>query len=79
MPHRIELPEGYFIYVLGLVVIASRPDSFWLGFSLAATPILAALVGRVAKQDRARRRWVGMSSRRARIRLAAWILARMPR
>jgi hypothetical protein len=56
MPHRIELPEGYFIYVLGLVVIASRPDSFWLGFSLAATPILAALVGRVAQQDRARRR-----------------------
>lgn len=56
MPRRIELPEGYFIYVRGLVVVASRPDSFWLGFSLAATPILAALVGRAVQQDRARRR-----------------------
>jgi hypothetical protein len=56
MRRRIELPESYFIYVLGLVVIASRPDSFWLGFFLAATPILTALIGRVAQRNHGPRR-----------------------
>ena len=35
----IPLSEGVFVHLLGLVVIASSPGRFWLGFALAVIPI----------------------------------------
>jgi hypothetical protein len=52
---RLPLSEGAFVYLLGLVVIATHPGRFWLGFTLAALPIVAGLVLRT--YDSARSRW----------------------
>jgi hypothetical protein len=46
MNSRSQLSEGVFVYVLGLVIIATHPDRFWLGFALAAMPILIGALGR---------------------------------
>jgi hypothetical protein len=47
MPSRLQLRGGHFFYLLGLVVIASCPGQFWLGFLLAPIPILRAAIARV--------------------------------
>jgi hypothetical protein len=44
---RYEPSEGVFLYILGLVVIATSPDRFWLGFLLSAIPILIGVLHRV--------------------------------
>jgi hypothetical protein len=54
--HRLQLSEGLFVYVLGLVVIATQPARFWLGFVLAVTPIAGALALRTYVSVRVRRR-----------------------
>jgi hypothetical protein len=41
---RPPLPEGVLVYVLDLVVIATQPDRFWLGFALAVIPIAVGLL-----------------------------------
>jgi len=43
---RIPFSEGIFLYLLGLVVIATRPGRFWLGFALAGLPIIVGAVGK---------------------------------
>jgi hypothetical protein len=45
MNNRFHPSEGVFIYVLGLVVLATQPDRFWLGFALAIAPIAIGTVG----------------------------------
>ncbi len=42
MTNQHQLADGVFVYVLGLVIIAARPDRFWLGIALAALPILTS-------------------------------------
>jgi hypothetical protein len=44
MNNRLQPSEGVFIYVLGLVVLATRPGRFWLGFALALAPIAVGTV-----------------------------------
>lgn len=44
--NRLEPSEGVFVYVLGLVVIATHPARFWLGFVLAMVPLLIGPLGR---------------------------------
>jgi hypothetical protein len=46
MGNRLHLSEGVFIYLLGLVVIATHPGRFWLGFMLAVFPVATAVIGR---------------------------------
>ena len=41
---RFHVSEGVFLYLLGLVVIATRPGRFWLGFALALAPIVAGVL-----------------------------------
>jgi hypothetical protein len=53
--HRLQLSEGLFVYVLGLVVIAAQPARFWLGFSLAVAPIAGAVALRTVGSARGRR------------------------
>jgi hypothetical protein len=53
--HRLQLSEGLFVYVLGLVVIATQPARFWLGFALAVVPIVGALALRTHVSVRGRR------------------------
>jgi hypothetical protein len=53
--HRLQLSEGLFVYVLGLVIIAAQPARFWLGFSLAVAPIVGALGLRTYGSTRRRR------------------------
>jgi len=53
--HRLQLSEGLFVYVLGLVVIATQPARFWLGFALAVAPIVGALALRTYGSARGRR------------------------
>lgn len=38
--NRFDLTEGVFLYVLGVVIVATRPGRFWLGLALALTPIV---------------------------------------
>ena len=54
--HRLQLSEALFVYVLGLVVIATQPARFWLGFALATAPIVAAVTLRTYVSVRDRRR-----------------------
>jgi hypothetical protein len=44
---RQPLSEGVFLYLLGLVVIATRPGRFWVGFALALAPIVAGILLRM--------------------------------
>jgi hypothetical protein len=46
--------EGTFMYVLGVVIVATRPGRFWLGFSLAVIPIVIGVFGKTIG-DRVRR------------------------
>ncbi len=47
MNNRFQLTEGVFIYVLGLVMIATRPGRFWFGFALAMLPVFAGAFGKL--------------------------------
>lgn len=47
MSSRFVPSDGTFVYLLGLVVIATRPGRFWLGLSLALVPIAVGTIGRV--------------------------------
>jgi hypothetical protein len=45
--HRFQPSEGVYLYLLGLVIIATHPpDRLWLGFTLAAAPIAIGPLGR---------------------------------
>lgn len=52
MINRSNLSEGHFIYVLGLVIIATQPGRFWLGLTLAVVPLLIGALGRGIGGDR---------------------------
>ena len=52
MTMRSWISEGVFVYGLGLVIIATHPGRFWLGFTLAAGPILIGPLGRAIGGDR---------------------------
>ncbi|HEY2790231.1 MAG TPA: hypothetical protein VGI72_12320 [Gaiellales bacterium] len=52
--NRLAPSEGTFIYLLGVVIVATRPGRFWRGFSLAVIPIVVGVVGKTVG-DRARR------------------------
>jgi hypothetical protein len=47
-----QVSEGVFLYALGLVIIATHPARFWLGFGLAIVPLLIGPVGRGLGGDR---------------------------
>ena len=51
---RLATSEGFFIYLLGLVVIATQPGRFWFGLVLAATPIAIGAVLRTYDAARGR-------------------------
>jgi len=44
--HRFQPSEGVFLYLLGLVIVATHPGRFWLGFTLAVVPLLVGPLGR---------------------------------
>jgi hypothetical protein len=44
--HRFQPSEGVFLYLLGLVVVATHPGRFWFGFSLAVVPLVIGPLGR---------------------------------
>jgi hypothetical protein len=44
--HRFVPSEGVFLYLLGLVVVATRPGRFWFGFALALVPLVIGPFGR---------------------------------
>jgi hypothetical protein len=60
--NQLQLSEGIVIYALGLVVIASQPGRFWLGFALAGVPVV------VVRTDRARHSGDDSPGRRAALR-----------
>ena len=39
--------EGTYLYLLGLVIIATQASRFWLGIVLAGIPVLSSAVGRM--------------------------------
>lgn len=47
--------EGVFVYVLGLVVIATHPARFWLGMGVALVPIVLGPLTRTVEAVRPRR------------------------
>jgi hypothetical protein len=49
---RLPFSEGFLIYLVGLVVIATHPARFWFGLGLAMLPIAIGLAIKV--QDSAR-------------------------
>jgi hypothetical protein len=44
--HRFQPSEGVYLYLLGLVIVATHPARFWLGFALAAVPLVIGPLGR---------------------------------
>lgn len=50
------LSEGVFVYLLGLVVIATVPGRFWFGFALAVLPIVVGLLLKTYDAARGRAR-----------------------
>ena len=44
--NRFQPSEGVFLYLLGVVIVATRPGRFWLGFALAVVPLLVGPLGR---------------------------------
>lgn len=54
MHSQLELSEGVFVYVLGLVVIATQSGHFWFGLGLAVVPVATAVVGRAVAAGRAK-------------------------
>jgi hypothetical protein len=35
-----------YLYLLGIVIVATRPGRFWLGFTLAVVPLIVGTFGR---------------------------------
>ncbi len=56
MSHLYEPSEGVFLYVLGLVVIATHPARFWLGMTLAVVPVVLGPLIRAVEASRPRHR-----------------------
>jgi hypothetical protein len=44
--HRFQPSEGVYLYLLGIVVVASHPGRFWFGCSLAVAPLVIGPFGR---------------------------------
>ena len=44
--HRFHPSEGVYLYLLGLVVVATHPGRFWFGFTLAVVPLVVGPLGR---------------------------------
>jgi hypothetical protein len=51
MTNRYEPSEGVYLYLVGLVVLATHPERFWLGFCLAVVPLLIGPLGRSVGGD----------------------------
>ena len=56
MPTRLPISEGLLVYLLGLVVIATTPGRFWLGFASAVLPIVVGLLLKTYDAARGRAR-----------------------
>ena len=56
---HLQVSESLFVYVLGVVVVASRPDHFLLGMMLAGVPIVLALIQRLTTRRRYRTATLG--------------------
>lgn len=56
MTRLYQPSEGVFLYVLGLVVIATHPARFGLGMTLAVVPIVLGPLIRAVEAYRPRRR-----------------------
>ena len=46
MSKQFQPPEGTYLYVLGLVIIATQTDRFWLGIALSSVPIVIGIVAK---------------------------------
>jgi len=44
--NRFQPSEGVYLYLLGMVIVATHPGRFWLGFTLAAVPLAIGPLGR---------------------------------
>jgi hypothetical protein len=44
--NRFQPSEGVFLYLLGVVIVATHPGRFWLGFCLAVVPLRIGPLGR---------------------------------
>ena len=44
--HRFQPSEGVYLYVLGLVIVATHAGRFWFGFTLAVVPLVIGPFGR---------------------------------
>ena len=44
--HRFHPSEGVYLYLLGLVVVATHTGRFWFGFTLAVVPLVVGPLGR---------------------------------
>lgn len=44
--NRFQPAEGTYLYLLGVVILATQPGRFWLGFTLALVPLVIGTVGR---------------------------------
>lgn len=44
--NRFQPSEGVFLYLLGLVIVATHPGRFWLGLALAIVPLVIGPLGR---------------------------------
>jgi hypothetical protein len=49
------LSEGVFLYVLGIVIVASQPHRFWFGFGIAIVPLVIGPLGRAIGGERSNR------------------------
>lgn len=58
MRDQTPISEGTFLYVLGLVIVASHSGRFWLGFGLAAIPVMVGALGKAVSAGR----WSGRHS-----------------
>ena len=55
MNNSPRLSEGTFLYLLGVVIVATRPGRFWLGLGLAVTPLIVGALGPAPFGNRWRR------------------------
>ena len=46
MNSRLQPSEGTFVYLLGVVIVATCPSRFWLGLGLAIVPLIASVATR---------------------------------
>lgn len=49
---NLQVSEALFVYLVGLVIVASKPDHFALGMVLAMTPIVLAIIMRLTVRRR---------------------------